>query len=98
MELQVNLAMFDNTARVYGNWRPGVLRIDADGLAFLERGSETAEALATNEIASVSITTHLLGADDVVVGLHRGGSWSLKVDGGGRIVEALRERGVAVQP
>jgi hypothetical protein len=97
MEIPVNLAVFEGVTRALGNWRPGVLRVEADGLAFLQRGSATAETISTGEIASVSITTHFIGGDDVVIGLRTGGSWSLKVSGGERIVEVLRKRGIVLR-
>jgi hypothetical protein len=97
MEIAANLAVFEGTTRALGNWRPGVLRVEDDGLAFLQRGSATPETISTGEIASVGITTHFIGADDVVIALHTGGSWSLKVSGGARIVEVLRERGIVLR-
>jgi hypothetical protein len=96
MELAANLSISNDAARSVASWRPGVLRCDDDGLAFTERGKSELEQLATGDMASVAISTHLIGADDVVVALKNGGAWSIKVSGGEQLVDALRERGVPV--
>jgi hypothetical protein len=98
MELDANVSITAGTARALANFRPGVIRVDEDGLAFAERGTTELVAIATGDIASVSISAHAFGADDVVVALASGGAWSIKVKGGARIVDALRGRGVVVKP
>lgn len=98
MELPANIQISDGPTYAMGLWRPGVLRCDGDGLGFVERGKDTLESLATGDMASVCITTHLLGADDVVVTTRKGGAWSIKVKGGVKLVDALRTLGVIVKP
>lgn len=98
MELPANLSISAGPTYAFANFRPGVLRCDDDGLAFVERGSDAVESLASGDMASVSISTHLIGGDDVMVALRGGGAWSIKVKGGTQIVDALRALGVAVKP
>lgn len=97
MEIPANLCVFETAVYATGNWRPGTLRVDDDGLAFVERGASDLEQLAIPDIESVSISSHLFGSDDVVVARRSGGAWSLKVKGGAQVVEALRSAGVAVR-
>lgn len=96
MEFPANLAISEGAARALSVYRPGVVRCDDDGLAFVERGKDVVEAIATGDIVSVSISSHVIGADDLVVALKNGMTWQVRVQGGARIVDALRALGVAV--
>jgi hypothetical protein len=96
MELVANIHISAGTASNFANWRPGVLRCDDDGVASLERGKDALEELGIDEMASVAISSHLIGADDVLIATKSGGAWSIRVSGGEKLVEALRALGVPV--
>jgi hypothetical protein len=97
MESPANVSISNGTAHAFDAYRPGVLRCEAGGVAFIERGSEQVEQLETQDIASVSISTHLIGADEVVIARKTGGAWWIRVGNGNAIVEFLRASGIEVK-
>lgn len=95
MEWSANVQIGD-PVRALGVWAPGSLRIDDDGVAFHPKSGDSAHVLAYADVARVRITSHLIGADEVLLELPAGGAWSVKVSGGEALVEELRRRGVTV--
>lgn len=95
METPANAQISSGTIYVLSSWTPGTFRVDDDGVAFVPRGGDPIVA-AFEELARAKVTTHLIGADDVVLELRAGGAWSLKVSGGDAVLDELRRRGVPI--
>lgn len=95
MEIPANAQISSDTVRVLASWTPGTFRVDDDGVAFVPHHGEAIVA-SFDRLARARVTTHLLGADDIVLELRDGGAWSLKVSDGGGALDELRRRGVTI--
>lgn len=100
MELSVNAQLDVTHVYASGPWADGVLRVDDDGVSFHARDAKDAAKLPWADIHRAKHSKPLAGPYDVV--LERDGDerlvWALRVSDGPKLLDVLRERGVAVDP
>jgi hypothetical protein len=73
-------------------WRPGVVVVDEHELQFVLRGDHApTDRVAHANIVALDVTTHPIGADEVVVTLLGDMRWGIRVSKGEQLLAAIRD-------